>query len=304
MSESKVKFREALGRYVQVLQDQGVRRVPLDRQAREVLRGMRVAPAKASAPLPTQAPPASPIPVVPARTVAAAPKPAAAPASAPAPSAPASAVAVSVSASGSKQARLDRLAAKAKDELKDVPGDTFRNNFVFGEGSPDARIVFVGEAPGAEEDKLGRPFVGRAGQLLNKMIEAMGLKRDEVYIANILKFRPSMPEGAPGNRKPTPEEMATCLPYVLAQIEILAPGVIVALGSTSVEGLLGPGLPISRIRGKFVDFRGIALMPTFHPSYLLHNPTNETKRKVWEDLMQVMEKTGMPISEKQRGFFL
>lgn len=304
MSESKVKFREALGRYVQVLQDQGVRRVPLDRKAREVLRGMRAAAPKTQAQ--AKAPEVPSVPIVNTSPRPVAPKPAVSPASAPAsvPSSPASVIAVPVSADGSKQERLERLAAQAKDALKDIPGDTFRNNFVFGEGSPDAKIVFVGEAPGAEEDKLGRPFVGRAGQLLNKMIGAMGLKREEVYIANILKFRPSMPVGVPGNRKPTPEEMATCLPYVLAQLEILAPSAIVALGATSVEGLLGVGLPISRLRGKFVDFRGIALMPTFHPSYLLHNPSSETKRKVWEDLLQVMEKTGMPISEKQRGFFL
>ncbi len=216
MSESKIKFREALGRYVQVLQDQGVRRVPLDRKAREVLRGMKAAvkpEAKAAAARATPAP----APVAATATPPPTPAPAMASVS-PAPalekvdSAASRTQAVHVSAAGSKQDRLDRLAAQAREALKDQPGDTFRNNFVFGEGDPDAAILFVGEAPGAEEDRLGRPFVGRAGLLLNKMIEAMGLKREQVYIANILKFRPSMPAGAPGNRKPTPEEMEVCLP--------------------------------------------------------------------------------------------
>jgi DNA polymerase len=179
-----------------------------------------------------------------------------------------------------------------------------RKNVVFGVGNPEATIMFVGEAPGEDEDLQGEPFVGRAGQLLTKMIAAMGLDRNQVYIANILKCRPDMPLGSTGNRKPTGEEMDTCLPYLRAQIDVIQPQVMVALGATALEGLLGPVGGISKMRGKFLEYRGIPLMPTFHPSYLLRNASNTEKRKVWEDLMQVMEKTGMPISEKQRGFFV
>ena len=178
-----------------------------------------------------------------------------------------------------------------------------RHNVVFGIGNPQARLMFVGEAPGADEDAKGEPFVGRAGQTLTKIIQAMGLSRSEVYIANILKCRPNMPEGESGNRKPVPAEMATCLPWLLQQIEIIKPEVMVALGSTAVQGLTGNETPIGRLRSHWLDFRGIPLMPTYHPAYLLHNSSNTEKRKVWEDMLQVLEKLAMPISEKQRAFF-
>ena len=179
-----------------------------------------------------------------------------------------------------------------------------RHNVVFGVGNPDAKLMFVGEAPGEEEDLQGEPFVGRAGQLLTKMIIAMGLTREQVYIGNIVKCRPDMPVGASGNRKPTKQEMETCVPYLRAQIEVIKPTVLVALGATSVEGLLGPIGTIGSLRGKFLDYRGTPVMPTYHPSYLLRNQSNTEKRKVWEDLLKVMERLEMPISEKQRGFFL
>jgi uracil-DNA glycosylase family 4 len=179
-----------------------------------------------------------------------------------------------------------------------------RNTVVFGVGDPDARIMFVGEAPGEEEDLQGEPFVGRAGQLLTKMIVAMGLTREQVYIANILKCRPDMPPGSPGNRKPTRPEMDTCLPYLRAQIDVIQPAVMIALGATAIEGLLGPVGTIGKLRGNFLEYRGIPLMPTFHPSYLLRNQSNTEKRKVWEDLLQVMARTEMPVSDKQRGYFL
>ena len=178
-----------------------------------------------------------------------------------------------------------------------------RTQPVFGIGNPRADIFFVGEAPGADEDEQGEPFVGRAGQLLTKMIEAMGLSRADVYIANILKCRPDMPSGASGNRKPKAEEMATCLPYLVTQIDLIQPKLLVALGSTAVQGLLGKEDPIGRLRGRWQEFRGTPVMPTYHPSYLLHNPVITEKRKVWEDLMLVMEKAALPISAKQRAFF-
>ena len=179
-----------------------------------------------------------------------------------------------------------------------------RKNVVFGVGDIDAHLMFVGEAPGADEDEKGEPFVGAAGQLLTKIIQATGLSRADVYIANILKCRPDTPGQNSGNRKPTPDEMATCIPYLHEQIDLIKPRVIVALGATAVEGLLGKTLGITKLRGNWQTYRGTPLMPTFHPSYLLRNQAMSEKRKVWEDMLAVMEKLGMPVSEKQRNYFL
>ncbi len=179
-----------------------------------------------------------------------------------------------------------------------------RRNVVFGVGDINAQLMFVGEAPGADEDAQGEPFVGKAGQLLTKIIQAMGLTRDTVYIGNILKCRPDTPGQSAGNRKPTPEEMQTCLPYLHEQIDLIQPKVIVALGATAVEGLLGKTVGITRLRGNWRTYRGIPLMPTYHPAYLLRNQAMSEKRRVWEDMLQVMEKLGMPISQKQRNYFL
>jgi DNA polymerase len=204
----------------------------------------------------------------------------------------------------SKAEQLAHLGERAAVCVKCPHLAARRHHVVFGVGNPEARILFVGEAPGEDEDLQGEPFVGRAGQLLTKMIAAMGLTRGDVYIANILKCRPDMPAGSPGNRKPTKDEMDTCLPYLRAQIDVIKPAVMIALGATALEGLLGPVGGISKLRGKFLEYRGIPLMPTFHPSYLLRNQSNTEKRKVWEDLLQVMDRTAMPISDKQRGYFL
>jgi uracil-DNA glycosylase len=179
-----------------------------------------------------------------------------------------------------------------------------RQNVVFGVGNPDAELMFVGEAPGADEDRQGEPFVGAAGQLLTKMIQAMGLTRDSVYIANILKCRPDTPGQAYGNRKPTLEEMQTCIPWLHQQIDLIRPKVLVGLGATAIEGLLGKTMGITRLRGNWHTYRSIPLMPTYHPAFLLRNQAISEKRRVWEDLLQVMEKLALPISEKQRGYFL
>ncbi|MDD5139207.1 MAG: uracil-DNA glycosylase [Verrucomicrobiales bacterium] len=179
-----------------------------------------------------------------------------------------------------------------------------RKSVVFGVGSIDAQLMFVGEAPGADEDEQGEPFVGAAGQLLTKIIQATGLSRADVYIANILKCRPDTPGQSAGNRKPTTDEMQTCIPYLHEQIDLIRPKVIVALGATAVEGLLGKTVGITRLRGNWREYRGTPLMPTYHPAYLLRNQSLATKREVWEDMLAVMEKLGMPISEKQRNFFL
>jgi DNA polymerase len=162
-----------------------------------------------------------------------------------------------------------------------------RTNLVFGVGNPNAELLFVGEGPGADEDLQGEPFVGRAGQLLDRMIAAMGLTRSEVYICNIVKCRP------PGNRNPEPDEIATCVPFLHKQIAAVNPRVIVALGKVAVQTLLNDPSPISRLRGHWREARGKPLMPTFHPAYLLRSP-NE-KAKAWEDLKAVVHQLGRTL---------
>ena len=179
----------------------------------------------------------------------------------------------------------------------------FRTQTVFGIGNPNADLMFVGEAPGFDEDKQGEPFVGRAGELLTKIITAMGLTRDDVYIANVLKCRPDMPKGSTGNRPPEALEMQRCLPYLREQIAIIQPRILVALGKTAMAGLTGADESMSAMRGRWFNFENIPLLPTYHPSYLLRNDSLSEKRKVWEDMLLVMEKLALPISEKQRGFF-
>lgn len=154
-----------------------------------------------------------------------------------------------------------------------------RKQVVFGTGNPDADLMFVGEAPGADEDEQGVPFVGRAGQLLTKIIEAIGMRREDVYIANVIKCRP------PGNRNPEPDEVTTCEPFLAQQIDIVRPRVIVALGTFAAHLLLRTDAPISRIRGVVHEYRGASLIPTFHPAYLLRSP--DRKREVWEDMKKV-----------------
>jgi uracil-DNA glycosylase family 4 len=180
----------------------------------------------------------------------------------------------------------------------------FRHQVVFGVGNPDAELMFVGEAPGADEDLQGEPFVGRAGELLTRIIQTMGFSRQEVYIANVLKCRPDMPSGKSGNRPPTAEEMATCLPYLREQIALIEPKLMVALGGVAMRGLLGVDQPMKSLRGRWHQFAGIPVMPTFHPSYLLRNQSLSEKRKVWEDMLLVLERLERPITERQRNFFL
>jgi DNA polymerase len=155
-----------------------------------------------------------------------------------------------------------------------------RTNLVFGVGNPEATLMFVGEGPGADEDEIGEPFVGRAGQLLTQIIKAMGFAREDVYIANVVKCRP------PNNRNPEPDEIAQCSPFLLAQIASIRPKVIVALGKFAAQTLLGIETPISRLRGRFHELGDTVVMPTFHPSYLLRTPA--AKRDVWEDMKMVM----------------
>jgi DNA polymerase len=168
-----------------------------------------------------------------------------------------------------------------------------RTNLVFGVGNPAARLVFVGEAPGEDEDLQGVPFVGKAGGILTSMINRMGFKREEVYICNVLKCRP------PNNRNPLPEEIEMCHPFLLRQLRAIGPRVIVALGTFAAQTLLETKEPISKLRGRFHDYHGIPLMPTFHPSFLLRNGP-EMRWVVWEDMVKVLELMGVPVPDVKR----
>jgi uracil-DNA glycosylase family 4 len=212
-----------------------------------------------------------------------------------------------------KESRLADIASRAEASPNARGLGTLRDIMVFATGNPEAEIMFVGEAPGADEEKQREPFVGIAGQLLTRVIKAMGLERSDVYITNICKFRPATDDGRPQgtrNRQPTGTEMNACMDYVLEEIAVIQPKVIVALGKTAAEGLLQRDVAITRLRGQWLECRGIPLMPTFHPSYLKRKEdegeaaANAEKRKHWEDMLNVMERLNMPISEKQRAFFL
>ena len=185
------------------------------------------------------------------------------------------------------------LGSETLQQLRDHIGDCHRcqlsqgrSHIVFGVGNPDADLVFVGEAPGRDEDLKGEPFVGKAGQLLNRIISAMGLTREDVYICNVIKCRP------PENRNPLPAEIEMCEPFLKEQLNIIKPRAICALGSFASQTLLKSDVKISRIRGQFSDYYGVPLMPTYHPSYLLRNPN--AKREVWEDIRMVMELLDLP----------
>ena len=191
----------------------------------------------------------------------------------------------------SKWEQNDTDMAETLEDIEQDLGDCHRcglskerTNIVFGVGSPEAKLVFVGEGPGFDEDKQGEPFVGRAGQLLTKIIQAMGLQREQVYICNIVKCRP------PGNRNPKPDEIDTCSPFLERQLLSIKPDFICALGTFAAQTLLNTTVPISRLRGQFHDYIGIKLMPTYHPAYLLRNAGK--KRDVWEDMQKLMKEMG------------
>ncbi len=296
----------ALTSELQRLKAEGKRTVSISDESVALLR-RALAPATSAAAQPRPAPVSAPT-FSPAPAVSAPAKAVAAPAAKSEPSLPPAPVVRLPEGD-----KADRWAALRELVLSDP---TCRANVrpggqvVFGVGNIETRIMFVGEAPGAEEEQQGEPFVGPAGQLLTKMIGAMGLERPDVYIGNIMNWRPQMPVSAGGvqygNRPPTAGEMAYCLPYLTAQIEVVAPQLIVALGKTAAEGLLGAGTfrALGEVRGHWHTFAGRPLMVTYHPSYVLHTPSSQNKRLIWEDLLKVMEKAGLEISDRQRGFFL
>ena len=185
---------------------------------------------------------------------------------------------------------IQTLKAMGRETLEDIQADLgdcrrcplsqHRNRIVFGKGDPNAKLMFVGEGPGYDEDQQGEPFVGAAGQLLTKIIQAIGLSRDHVYICNVVKCRP------PGNRTPLPDEIEICLPFLERQIAAIKPAFICALGAVAAQALISPNMPISKLRGRFYDFLGIRVLPTYHPAYLLRNP--DKKRDVWEDMKRLI----------------
>ena len=192
----------------------------------------------------------------------------------------------------SKSYYLDGLCGKV-EKCKKCALHLSRNNVVFGEGNPDARLLFIGEAPGADEDMQSRPFVGRSGQLLTKIISAMGLKREEVYITNILKCRP------PENRDPHPHEVEECIHYLFMQLDIIAPEMIVVLGRVAGITFFGKNFSITKERGRTLEFRGIPVIPTFHPAYLLMNP--KAKKLTWDDMKKVLAELNLPVPSTVAG---
>jgi uracil-DNA glycosylase len=202
-----------------------------------------------------------------------------------------------ISAEGTTRHETLEHVRKNLGDCKRCKLGTTRKNLVFGTGNPKARLVFVGEGPGADEDEKGEPFVGAAGQVLNRLIMNMGLKREEVYICNVVKCRP------PGNRDPEPDEVTACSPFLLRQLKSINPEVIVALGKPAAQTLLGTKEAISRLRGKFRDFHGTPLMPTYHPSFLLRKQregSNDAFWEVWDDMTQVLQLLKLPVPEKNR----
>jgi uracil-DNA glycosylase family 4 len=210
---------------------------------------------------------------------------------------------VSMEISANVNSDVDRNVGGQTEALADIRSEldacircslgASRTNLVFGTGNQKARLVFVGEAPGRDEDLQGIPFVGKAGELLTNMIVRMGMSRDDVYICNVLKCRP------PNNRNPLPSEIDRCQPYLLRQLRVIGPEVIVALGTFAAQTLLATKEPISKLRGRFHEYHGIPLMPTFHPSFLLRNGP-DLRWVVWEDMMKVLELLGMPVPDIKR----
>ncbi len=254
--------------------ESGQQRLPVDDEARGILRAW----VKGKPAAPTQEPAESPA-VPPSPALGAAPQ--------------------------SVEEKLAYLHQRAENWKAARSLGSLRDTMVFATGDPHARLMLVGEAPGFDEERLREPFVGRAGQKLNQILEAMGLARDKVYISNVCKFRPSMGDNqGTANRPPNEEEIAACLPLILAEIRAIRPACIVCLGGSAAKGLLGDMRSVSALRGRWLTCQHIPVRVTYHPSYLLRNESMSARRAVWEDMLAVMEQLELPISDKQRGYFL
>lgn len=206
---------------------------------------------------------------------------------------------------GNKGKALADIRQRAKNCPDCKAMHTLRDTMVFATGNPDARIMFIGEAPGEEEEKQRQPFVGPAGKLLTKIIETMGIKRDDVYISNIVKFRPRIDSSRQGarNRKPSNEEIKVSVAFIRDEIRIVNPELIIALGGSAMSGLLGIESSVSSARGRLHQLGEHQVMVTYHPSFLLRSGSNADKRKLWEDMLSAMDHLKMPVSEKQRNYF-
>lgn len=314
--------------YLKTLRSRGEVRIPIDESARESLvRWMKAARAGQTAPplfkkvspsvsatpesevpVPTHLKtiPAEPVPLAPATEEEERPPLYSTNAPEPTPDQPAPLAeeAHLTIPQGSVEQVLAYLRQKAENWQPARDLGTLRDTMVFATGNPHAELMLIGEAPGYQEERQQEPFVGPAGAKLTQILKAMGLERSDVYISNIVKFRPSIPNQTTNNRQPTEEEIASCLPFILTEIRTIKPKAIVALGGTAAQGLLGRKGSISSLRGRFHEVEGIPVRVTYHPSYLLRTESNRDKRLVWEDMLTVMEQLGMPVSEKQRGYFL
>lgn len=292
---------EPLIQYLRQLESQGQTHVSVDDDARKILREfyLRARNGKVAgktAPTQPQSAPSSSVqpaptsqPEVPAVTES----------SVAAPTSPA------LIASGATAAeKIDSLKRQAAKWAPAQALSGLRKTMVFSVGNPEADIMLVGEAPGYDEERLVEPFVGKAGQKLDGILKAMGVERRSVYISNIVKFRPAMPNQTTNNRKPSREEMDACMPFIQEEVKVVAPKVIVALGGTAAQALLDCEKSVGSMRGSFHKYAGIPLRVTYHPSYILHNEATSEKRKLWEDMLAVMDLLQMPVTDKQRGYFL
>lgn len=302
--------------YLKSLQERGIEQVPIDEEARLVLRNWMIASRRGKAPAKDQ-PPAA-LPSTPAQ-----------------PPAPVETANIGMPESGERMFRMEEEAASPQTPaMEEDPLEihlqgktleeqlfalrslaehwdparslgTLRDTMVFAVGDPHSKLMLIGEAPGYHEELEREPFVGRAGEKLNGILKAMGIKRESIYISNIVKFRPSMPRQTTNNRAPSEKEIAVSMPIISKEIELIKPQAIIALGATAARGLLGTGqAPLSSLRGRFHQFMDIPVRVTYHPSYLLRTEELSERRKVWEDMLAVMELLNMPISDKQRSYFL
>lgn len=282
-----------LVKYLESEKEKGRSHVLLDADARQVLRHLASRPSAKQRSNPT-APSTTPAPSIKKITVA-----------------PDKAESIDlpeldpISPSLPKTEQLAQLEQQLRGWLTGNFPQSLRQTLVYSSGSPDGRVMLIGEAPGHEEEKALRPFEGPAGKKLDKILEAMGLNRNEVYVTNLVKFRPATPRQTTNNRKPSPAEVAAFMPVIREEIRIVRPQCIVALGATPLEALLQTDLTVSSMRGSWHEFDGIPVRVTYHPSYLLQSGESPAvKRMIWEDMLAVIEKLGMEISAKQRGYFL